>query len=404
MSRGKLGGVKSARWLLVAGIACLLTLLAFWIFSPPEGGLSSSNSTVGRSTVPRTEPIPEVSEDDPGRAGEEPVVHPPDPVLRTELLALQQKLAARPGREAALWLLQEFFARWLKADPDRAAATLREFLRSGGDQATELGFVVGEAGLEEWPSLRAFLLDLLGKIDPELASRYALETVIPAKNSTVEYAVSLQILWNHGGAEEPTPELTEAWLGLLQKQDWSARPDAAWLESLDFASRIPAAASAFLQSSTAWLAQPAEVPARVAAVDLALERMAEREPVATMGALVGNPGLLGEGRGRYQRPQIFARADLTDPEQQRLLARYLEGLDSRSPEARFFFQSFPCHNFSVGPSLSGQPRLASAMEIMEGDRAALRWLESGQTSSWARRHAESVAELLEKMRKIVQEQ
>jgi hypothetical protein len=44
------------------------------------------------------------------------------------------------------------------------------------------------------------------------------------------------------------------------------------------------------------------------------------------------------------------------------------------------------------------------MEIMEGDRAALSWLESGQTSSWARRHAESVAELLEKMRKIVQEQ
>jgi len=170
MSRGKLGGVKSARWLLVAGIACLLTLLAFWIFSPPEGGLSSSNSTVGRSTVPGAEPIPAGSEDDPGRAGEEPVVHSPDPVLRTELLALQQKLAARPGREAALRLLQEFSARWLQADPDRAAATLLEFLRSGGDQATELGFVVGEAGLEEWPSLRAFLLDLLGKIDPELAS------------------------------------------------------------------------------------------------------------------------------------------------------------------------------------------------------------------------------------------
>jgi hypothetical protein len=126
--------------------------------------------------------------------------------------------------------------------------------------------------------------------------------------------------------------------------------------------------------------------------------------VATMGALVQDPGLLGEGRGRYQRSQIFARADLTNPEQQRLLAHYLEGLDAQSAEARFFFQSFPCHNFSVGPGLSGQPRLASAMEIMEGDRAALSWLESGQTSSWARRHAESVAGLLEKMRKIAQEQ
>jgi hypothetical protein len=382
----------------------LLAFLGFWVFSPPEGDLLPDRWSGRKFSVPESEPLAAEQENDPGRAGEEPVVHPPDPALRKELLALQQKLATRPGREAVLRLLQEFSARWLQSDPDRAAATLREFLLSGEDLGTGLDFVVGEAGLEEWPSLRAYLLDLLGKIDPEMASRYGLETVIPAKNSTVEYAVSLQILWNHGGAEQPTPELTQAWLGLLQKPDWSARPDAAWLESLDFASRIPAAAPAFLRSSTAWLAQPAEVPARVAAVDLALERMAEREPVATMGALVQDPGLLGEGRGRYQRSQIFARADLTNPEQQRLLAHYLEGLDAQSAEARFFFQSFPCHNFSVGPGLSGQPRLASAMEIMEGDRAALSWLESGQTSSWARRHAESVAGLLEKMRKIAQEQ
>ncbi|NBT24082.1 hypothetical protein EBT11_05485 [bacterium] len=139
---------------------------------------------------------------------------------------------------------------------------------------------MGEAGLEEWPSLRGYLLDLLGKIDPEMASRYALETVIPAKSSTVEYAVSLQILWNHGGAEKPTPELTQAWLGLLQKQDWSARPDSAWLESLDFASRIPEATPQFLKASTEWLADPENVVERVGAVDLALERMAVQQPVA----------------------------------------------------------------------------------------------------------------------------
>jgi hypothetical protein len=36
--------------------------------------------------------------------------------------------------------------------------------------STSLGFIVGEAGLDEWPTLRAFLLDLLGKIDPEIAA------------------------------------------------------------------------------------------------------------------------------------------------------------------------------------------------------------------------------------------
>jgi hypothetical protein len=133
---------------------------------------------------------------------EELSTHPPDPDLQAELQVLRQQLKQKPDRETVLRRLREFMARMLAANPDRAAATLLQFLQSGEDEATGLEFAVGEAGLEEWPSLRAFLLDLLGKIDPEMASRYALETVIPAKNSTVEYAVSLQILWNHGGGGE----------------------------------------------------------------------------------------------------------------------------------------------------------------------------------------------------------
>jgi hypothetical protein len=335
---------------------------------------------------------------------EELSIHPPDPDLQAELQVLRQQLKQKPDRETVLRRLREFMARMLAANPDRAAATLLQFLQSGEDEATGLEFAVGEAGLEEWPSLRAFLLDLLGKIDPEMASRYALEAVIPAKNSTVEYAVSLQILWNHGGAEKPTPELTSAWLGLLQKPDWAAQPDAAWLESLDFAGRIPEVVPESLKVFGWWLGKPEILPARVAAVDLALERMAVQQPGVTMEVLMQDTSLLDRGRGPYQRAQIFSRANLLDARQVRLLEAYLDKLEPRGREVAWFFAAFPCHNFSVSPGLTGQPKLGTAAEILPADQAALAWLARQRNASWARQNPDLWAQGVEKLKRIVEEQ
>lgn len=142
--------------------------------------------------------IPKKKKPDLSAEKEEFSIHPPDPALQAELEKLEKILAARPNREPLLRFLGDFTAKFLTADPDKASATLLAYLRSGQDLPTGLDFVIGEGGLEEWPSLRAFLLDLLGKVDPEEAARYARAKVIPAKNSTVEYAVSLRILWNQG--------------------------------------------------------------------------------------------------------------------------------------------------------------------------------------------------------------
>ena len=217
------------------GAGLLLLLLVWVVFRQ-----SQKQETVLQSKDPKNQTsghgsasLPKGSSKDLGKEEDKIVLHAPDPALKAELQTLKSRLAQKPDRETVLRLLREFMQKAFASNPDAAASALLEFLRTGEDLSTSLGFVVGEAGLEEWPTLRAFLLDLLGKIDPEMASRYALDTVIPAKSSTVEYAVSLQILWNHGGAEKPTPELTQAWLGLLKKADWSARPDPAWLESLD---------------------------------------------------------------------------------------------------------------------------------------------------------------------------
>jgi hypothetical protein len=387
--------------------AGLLFLLMVWVVLRQ----SQKQETVLQSKDPKNQAskngsalLPSDPPKDMGKEEDKIVLHAPDPALKAELQALKGKLAQKPDRETVLRLLREFMQKAFASNPDAAAAALLEFLRTGEDLSTSLGFVVGEAGLDEWPTLRAFLLDLLGKIDPEMASRYAMDTVIPAKASTVEYAVSLQILWNHGGAEKPTPELTQAWIGLLEKPDWSARPDAAWLESLDFASRIPEVTPKFLKASTEWLADPENVVERVGGVDLALERIAVQQPVGIMEALVRDPSLLSLGRGIYQRSQIFARASLNDSEQQKLLAAYLERLDPASQEAELFFSAFPCHNFSVSPGLSGEPKVNSSREIIASDRAALDWWQSQSGATWASKHPSEWSKTLTKIRKIIENQ
>ena len=385
------------------GLGGLLLLLLWVVFHqlPKEETAPRSIGSKNQALKDGTALPSKDSTKDLGKEEDKVVLHAPDPVLKAELQTLKSRLAQKPDRETVLRLLREFTQKAFSANPDAAAAALLEFLQSGEDLSTSLGFVVGEAGLDEWPSLRAYLLDLLGKIDLDAAAQYARANIIPFKKSTPEYAVSLQILWNYGGAEEPSPDLTAAWLGLLQKADWAAKPDAAWLESLDFASRIPEAMPEFLKASTEWLADPENVVERVGAVDLSLERVAVQQPVVVMKALIADSSLLGKGRGVYQRSQIFARANLNDAGQQRLLVAYVNGLDPTSREAELFFDQFPCHNFSVGPGLSGQPQLQSSRDVIQSDRAALVWLESQSNSVWVQKQPDRWRNAVQKLRQMV---
>jgi hypothetical protein len=366
---------------LVLGFGLIfLVVLALWLFRIPDESLHPESDVTGSGKTPAS-----TSDRHPESSGENDMTEEvapilaPDPSLRAEIKILRDRLAQKPDRETTLRLLQEFSARWLQTDPDRAAATLLEFLRSGEDLGTGLDFVVGEAGLEEWPSLRAFLLDLLGKIDLGMASQYALTTVIPAKNSTLEYAVSLRILWNSGGAEEAKPELVQAWLGLLQKTDWSNRPDVAWMESMDFAGRIPTALPSFVALATGWLADPKNVAGKAEAAQLALERSTRNHPVETLRTLLANPGWLAQGRGPVLRATLFARADLSDPQQAEIFGRYLSTLDPESREATAFAKAFPYRKFSVSAGLSGLPDLQTPEQIRASNLAAEEFFRQVQT-------------------------
>jgi len=385
------------------GAGLLLLLLVWVVFRQ-----SQKQETVLQSKDPKNQTsghgsasLPKGSSKDLGKEEDKIVLHAPDPALKAELQTLKSRLAQKPDRETVLRLLREFMQKAFASNPDAAASALLEFLRTGEDLSTSLGFVVGEAGLEEWPTLRAFLLDLLGKIDPEMASRYALDTVIPAKSSTVEYAVSLQILWNHGGAEKPTPELTQAWLGLLKKADWSARPDPAWLESLDFASRIPEATPEFLKASTDWLGRPKEAFGKAEAAEIVLERMMIRHPGETLSALLENTQWMNEGRGPAVRASLFARADVTDSGQALSLKNYLQNLQPGGKEADSFYEAFPCHNYGVAPGLSGQPDIPGAGDIQNMLRADLVLLQGWKNDPSMVVHRPWFDQAIEKIRGIL---
>ena len=382
----------------------LLLLFLLWVVfreaQKQETVLQSEdakNQTSGHGSAS----LPKEASKDLGKEEDKIVLHSPDPVLKAELQILKSRLAQKPDRETVLRLLREFMQKAFASNPDAAAAALLEFLRTGEDQPTSLGFVVGEAGLDEWPTLRAFLLDLLGKIDPEMASRYALDTVIPAKSSTVEYAVSLQILWNHGGAEKPTPELTQAWLGLLKKADWSARPDPAWLESLDFASRISEATPEFLKTSTDWLGRPKEAFGKAEAAEIVLERMMIRHPQETLSALLESSQWMNEGRGPAVRASLFARADVTDSGQVLSLKSYLQHLQPDGKEAGSFYEAFPCHNYGVAPGLSGQPDIPGAGDIQNMLRADLVLLQGWKNDPSMVVHRPWFDQAIEKIRGIL---
>jgi len=385
------------------GVGGLLFLLLWVVFHQSQKQEATPRSVGSKNQALKNGMAPHLG-DPPKNLGKEEdniVLHAPDPVLKAELQTLKSRLAQKPDRETVLRLLQEFMQKAFSANPDTAAAALLEFLRAGEDLSTSLGFVVGEAGLDEWPTLRAFLLDLLGKIDPEMASRYALDTVIPAKSSTVEYAVSLQILWNHGGAEKPTPELTQAWLGLLKKADWSARPDPAWLESLDFASRIPEATPEFLKASTDWLGRPKEAFGKAEAAEIVLERMMIRHPGETLSALLDNTQWMNEGRGPAVRASLFARADVTDSGQALSLKSYLQHLQPDGKEAGSFYEAFPCHNYGVAPGLSGQPDIPGAGDIQNMLRADLVLLQGWKNDPSMVVHRPWFDQAIEKIRGIL---
>jgi hypothetical protein len=113
-----------------------------------------------------------------------------------------------------------------------AAREIRDFLESGNDIATGLGFRVGPNGsLIEQPSLRVAALDWLGEFSSSDAAAYA-ETIFQSSDSADEWAVALRNFGRSQNARE-NPSFTDAVHELFVRDQWKANPSEGYFEAFD---------------------------------------------------------------------------------------------------------------------------------------------------------------------------
>ena len=131
------------------------------------------------------------------------------------LALLRQRLASGPTREAS--------------------AAIRRFLDSKADASTHQGFKIGAKGLlGEAPTLRTFLLDYLGQIDPPAAAEYA-RVILTRKDSPDEWAVALRSLATGDPSADGRALLQQKAGELLQYGPWQQNPSTGYLEAFDVA-------------------------------------------------------------------------------------------------------------------------------------------------------------------------
>jgi hypothetical protein len=269
---------------------------------------------------------------------------------RISLTTLRAKLEAMPNAEAI--------------------ATIRHFLDGKADADTHLGFKIAQNGsLAEAPTLRTFLLDELARIDPAAAADYA-KTILASKDSPDEWAVALRNLLNGDLSDDSHALAKDRFLQMLQSTDWQKSPSVGYLEAFDVAVKL--GDSAFVPPLTGLLAAK-DNQAVAHAAYLSLDRMVIGNPVSTLTALAADPDALS-GREPV-RADYYARLDVRDDAQRKLLEDYLLNPKLGPAELQQFVGVYPNANFMISPNLLTQNQTFDHATLAARDAAALKQLD-----------------------------
>ena len=210
-------------------------------------------------------------------------------------------LKAASDAEAARRVVTALRRELVTLPPDAAAATIRGFLDSREDVPTRLEFKVGADGfLNGAPSLRVFLLDSLGQVDPAAAAAYA-GHILGSRESSEEWAVSLR---NYAVARRTpagTAFLQDKLRQMLRHEPWRNKPSASFLEAFDVAVHV--GGTGLLPELTELLRQQ-DNRAVAHAAYLALDRLVIREPAAVLEVLQRQPEMMTGREGT--RANYFA--------------------------------------------------------------------------------------------------
>ena len=250
-----------------------------------------------------------------------------DAARRKQALArLRQTLASRPASEAA--------------------AAIRRFLDSKADAATHQGFKIGAKGvLNEAPTLRTFLLDYLGQIDPVAAAEYA-RVILTNKDSPDEWAVALRNLAVGDPSADGRALLQQKAAEMLQYGPWQQNPSTGYLEAFDVAVFLGGTG---LVPAVTELVRLQDNPAVAHAAYLAVDRLVIQDTAQLLTALEAAPQLM-QGR-EATRADSFARADVRDPQQRQVLESYLLDPQRSAAELAQFAGLVPNANYMISPNL-----------------------------------------------------
>jgi hypothetical protein len=294
--------------------------------------------------------------------------------LDARLQAATAGLANAPDvakRKQALGLLR----RTLVSSPaSEASAAIRRYLNSRMDAPTGQGFKIGAKGfLSEAPTLRTFLLDYLGQLDPAVAAAYA-RVVLGSRESPDEWALALRNLAQGDTSAGARALLEQKTAELLLHEAWQQNPSAGYLEAFDVAGFL---GGTNLAPALSDLICRQDNPAVAHAAYLALDRLVITDASQLLTELEAAPELM-QGR-EATRADYFARADVRDPQQRQVLESYLLDPQRSAAELAQFAGVFPNANYMISQNLLTSTPTPDHAALTSRDAASLQTVQAWLT-------------------------
>jgi hypothetical protein len=279
-------------------------------------------------------------------------------------------LLAAGDAKSARQQLAELRAAFSAMPKSSAVAAIRQSLDSKVDSGTKLGFKVARTGwLDDAPTMRTFLLDELGRLDPTAAAEYA-KSILSSADSADEWAVALRNL-ARGDMSSAGRSLLEQKMGeMLRNEAWQQNPSVGYLEAFDAAVYL---GGTNLMPVLTELVRKQDNPAVAHAAYLALDRLVINDTATALSALEADITLM---QGREQtRANYFARADVRDPQQRQVLEKYLLDPQIGPAELNTFAGIYPNANFMISQNLLTPTPTPDHTALLNRDAESLRVLD-----------------------------
>jgi hypothetical protein len=288
--------------------------------------------------------------------------------LTAALGDLEDFLRSAHSKNEITTALERFRTRLMHAPRAVAVDAIYNYMSSGHNASTTLGFDIGPGGwLKNAPSLRTFLLDALGEVDPQSAADYAKVILEQNDVSPDEWSLSLRNLSEHDPDMATDPYLREKTRELVTNQQWLSQPSQGLLEGFDFV--VFTKQSDLAPMLAGYMTDSNQNPAVRFASYLTLDRLMMGSPAAVMDLMNQQSQMLASAPS--YRAGIYARADVTDPDQLAAVESYLQRPDVTSTEVSQFANAFPLFSQGVGDNLATTQTLPTLQQIAQRDVATL---------------------------------